>query len=166
VPRLPRVALLLSLVSIALSGCSSGSGSATPIQGGGNGSGDAAPGDAQGSGSGGGGGLAGGTPSGGGGTSAGGGSLGAYDPVKGPLHCMRIKHVHAYRDGGTIIQVAPKPTGPRVVFTSTQGDAQAAQIHGQAEGAEVIGAALLYVNTSSDGLIKVLEKCLDAGGSP
>lgn len=160
------------LVSVALSGCSSGSGSGTPIQGGGNGSGDAAPGDGQGSGSGGGGGLAGGTPSGGGGsassgsgTSAGGGKLGAYDPVAAPLRCIRRKHVHAYRDGGTIIQVAPKPTGPRVVFTSTQGDAQAAQIHGQAEGAEVIGAALLYVNTASDGLIKVMETCLDASGS-
>lgn len=171
-PRLLRIALLLSALSLTLAGCSSSSSSGGSIQGGGNGSGDAAPGDSQGSGSGGGGGLAGGAPSssapaptGTPGSSPSGGSLGAYDPVAAPLRCMRRKHVHAYRDGGNVIQVAPKATGPRVVFTSTQGDAQAAQIRGQAEGAEVIGPALLYVRDSSDGLIKVMEKCLDAGGT-
>jgi hypothetical protein len=162
-----RIALLLCALALpALTGCgtSSGGSASGGIQGGGNGSGDAAPGEP--SGGGGiqsGGGLAGASPGGGSslGSAPGGGTLSAYDPVGRPLRCMRRQKLRAYRAGVGAIQVAPKATGPRVVFASTTGDAQAAQIHGQAEGAEIIGNALLFVRSASDGVIKIMEKCLD-----
>jgi hypothetical protein len=161
-----RLAAALSACALALTvlaGCGSGSPSAASggIQGGGNGSGDAAPGES----SGGGGGIQGGGLAGGGGgagSASSGGTPGAYDPVGRPLRCMRRQKLPAYRAGVGAIQVAPKGRGPRVVFASTPGDAQAAQIHGQAEGAEIIGNAMLFVSAASDKVIKIMEKCLDA----
>lgn len=160
-----RRLLVVAFIGLALTlaACGSSSGSSGGIQGGGNGSGDAAPGEPSGGGGIQSGGLSGGGGGGGtaGGTSSSGGTLSAYDPVGRPLRCMRRNHLPAYRDGVGAIQIAPKGKGPRVVFASTTGDAQAAQIHGQAEGAEIIGTALLYVSTASDRVIKLAETCLD-----
>jgi hypothetical protein len=168
--RRAAAALLALLASAALAACgsgsSSGSGSSGGIQSGGQ-SGDAAPSSPQAGGSGGGGGLSG---NGAGGGSASGGSgaptgtsvgFKAYDPVGRPLRCIHRKHLRAERDRKGGIQVLPADRNPRVVFASTPGDATAAQIHGQAEGAEVIGNALLYVNEATDRTIKIVENCLD-----
>jgi hypothetical protein len=47
-----------------------------------------------------------------------------------------------------------------VVFTPTPGAAQAAQIQAQAQGAEVIGSALLYPAQASDSELSQIETCL------
>ena len=49
----------------------------------------------------------------------------------------------------TKLQVGAAPAGPTVVFTPTAGAAQAQQIDGNAQGAEVIGPALMYPNQGS-----------------
>jgi hypothetical protein len=61
------------------------------------------------------------------------------------------------------IQVMTRPTGPTVEFKATPGAAQDAQITGQAQGAEVIGSALLYPNMASDALLNKVEKCMTVG---
>ncbi len=45
----------------------------------------------------------------------------------------------------------------------TAGIAEGQQIEGKAQGAEVIGAALLYPNHASGGELTVIENCLGQG---
>ncbi len=59
------------------------------------------------------------------------------------------------------------PGSPTVAFEPTDGVAQGLQISGVnwAQGAEVIGAALLFDNQGSDALLKKIETCLAVGVS-
>ena len=66
-------------------------------------------------------------------------------------------------DGDPSFQVGVRPTGPTVIFLPTPGAAQAAQIDGQAQGAEVIGSALLYPNQAPDKLLSKVETCVAKG---
>jgi hypothetical protein len=50
-----------------------------------------------------------------------------------------------------------------VQFQPTPGDAQGVQIHGRAQGAEVIGSALLYPNQASAALLSNVESCVAKG---
>lgn len=61
------------------------------------------------------------------------------------------------------IQVGALPGGPTIVFLSTPGAAQYAQIDGQSEAAEVIGSALLYPNLAPDKELSTIETCLALG---
>jgi hypothetical protein len=65
--------------------------------------------------------------------------------------------------GATAIQVGQLPAGPTIRFLPTPGAATAAQIAGQSQGAEVIGAALLYPNQASDTELQAIEGCLGQG---
>jgi hypothetical protein len=67
--------------------------------------------------------------------------------------------------GPTGMQIGPLPGGPTVEFEPTPGTAQGIQINGQAQGAEVIGSALLYPHTASDAELKLIETCLAKGVS-
>lgn len=60
-------------------------------------------------------------------------------------------------------QVGTAPAGPTVIFEPTPGDAQGVQIQGEAQGAEVIGSALVYPNQASDNLMSVVENCVGQG---
>jgi hypothetical protein len=60
-------------------------------------------------------------------------------------------------------QVASTSSGATVVFEATPGAAQALQIQGQAQAAEVIGSALLYPNGASDAQLSTIEGCLALG---
>lgn len=60
-------------------------------------------------------------------------------------------------------QVGTRPSGPTVSFEPTPGDAQGVQIQGQAQGAEVIGSALLYPNQAPDSLLTKVENCVAKG---
>jgi hypothetical protein len=51
--------------------------------------------------------------------------------------------------------------GPRVEFFVTSGEAEGLQFQGQAQGAEQIGAALLFVNAASEHTLDLVEQCLD-----
>ena len=79
------------------------------------------------------------------------------------LQCLRGKGLSAAQVGATGIQVGQPPAGPTIRFLSTPGAATAAQIAGSAQGAEVIGAALLYPNQASDTELQAVERCLDQG---
>jgi len=50
--------------------------------------------------------------------------------------------------------------GPRVEFFLSSGEAESQQFKGEAQGAEQVGAALLFVNDGSDEMLEALEDCL------
>jgi hypothetical protein len=91
------------------------------------------------------------------------------DPRPKHTKCIRADGypVHMYRASGgrPAIQVGTPPTGPTVIFEPTPGEAQGLQIIGQAQSAEVIGAALLYPNQASDSELEQVEGCVALGVS-
>ncbi len=79
------------------------------------------------------------------------------------LKCIRDQGLSAVEVGATGIQVGQPPAGPTIRFLPTPGAATAAQIAGSTQGAEVIGAALLYPNQGSNGELQSIESCLGQG---
>jgi hypothetical protein len=93
---------------------------------------------------------------------------GIDDPRKTHTICLQQEHIPftKFQVGGKpAIQVGTYPTGPRVVFEPTPGDAQGLQIVGDEQSAEVIGAALLYPDQASDKLLQKVEVCVAKGVS-
>lgn len=92
---------------------------------------------------------------------AGGGArVAPYDPRATPLACMKADRLPARLDGERAIVIGTGPGAPRAVFQVDGGTAQGTQVRGDAEGAEVIGSALLYTNAGSDALLTKVETCL------
>lgn len=102
-----------------------------------------------------------------------GGSQPDYDPASAPpeidpnderaltLDCItRVRGIEATLEGEDFIQVGAAPDGPRIEFVQFSGEAEGRQLEGDAEGAEQIGSALLFVNGGSDRLLDELEHCL------
>lgn len=88
------------------------------------------------------------------------------DPrINNPNHlaCLTRHGLPVQLVGRTGIQIGPLPAGPTVRFAPTPGAAQALQIEGQAEGAEVIGSALLYPHGADDKELNTIETCLSKG---
>jgi hypothetical protein len=81
------------------------------------------------------------------------------------LGCIRSAHVPVQVVSPTELQVAPSTTGPTIVFTNTPGAAQADQIDGETQGAEVIGTALVYPNQGSGPELASIAACLQQGVS-
>jgi fermentation-respiration switch protein FrsA (DUF1100 family) len=81
----------------------------------------------------------------------------------GRLACLRAHHLPVSEVGTTGLQVGAPPAGATIRFTPTPGAAQADQIAGQTQGAEVIGSALLYPNGASDSELGVIENCIAHG---
>ncbi len=79
------------------------------------------------------------------------------------LQCIRDDHIAVQVVSPTKLQVGAAPAGPTIVFTPTAGAAQARQIDATAQGAEVIGTALLYPNQGSDSQLTSIEDCLSQG---
>ncbi len=79
--------------------------------------------------------------------------------------CLEQDHLPVQKVGLTGLQIGPLPGGPTVSFQPTDGAAQADQIEGAAQGAEVIGSALLYPHQASDGELQMIEDCLSVGVS-
>jgi hypothetical protein len=79
------------------------------------------------------------------------------------LKCIRDRGLSAVEVGAANIQVGQPPGGPTIQFLPTPGAATAAQIAGNTQGAEVIGAALLYPNRASNGELQAIESCLGQG---
>ena len=77
--------------------------------------------------------------------------------------CLRHDHLPVQLVGRAGLQIGPLPAGPTIMFTPTPSAAQADQIRGVAQGAEVIGAALLYPNQASDSELTLIEDCLSTG---
>jgi hypothetical protein len=88
------------------------------------------------------------------------------DPRKKHLTCLHQEHIPVRRvtiGGLPGMQIGVRPTGPTVQFQPTPGDAQGLQIAGRSQGAEVIGAALLYPNQASGKLLSKVESCVAKG---
>ncbi len=79
------------------------------------------------------------------------------------LGCLQQARLPVQVVNGHKLQIGTWPSGPTVVFTATPQAAQADQIQGQAQAAEVIGSALLYPNGGSRSELTAIETCLDQG---
>jgi hypothetical protein len=77
--------------------------------------------------------------------------------------CIRAAGLPVTRIGLTTLQVGALPAGPTIVFATDPNSAENEQIDGQAPGAEVIGAAVLYVHGAPDPELAKLEACLQQG---
>ena len=77
------------------------------------------------------------------------------------LACIRDeKDIDARPIGDKGIQVGDS-NGPRIDFFQSSLEAEGEQFEGRAEGAEQIGAALLYVREAPEQLLLDLEDCLN-----
>jgi hypothetical protein len=95
-----------------------------------------------------------------------GGRGAAVDPRTGPpnyLACLRANRLAVSEQGTDRLQIGHLPSGPTIVFAPTAGMAEGRQIQGKAQGAEVIGAALLYPNNAPGAELTVIENCLGQG---
>jgi hypothetical protein len=95
-----------------------------------------------------------------------GGRGAAVDPRTGPpdyLACLRANRLAVSEQGTDRLQIGHLPSGPTIVFAPTAGIAEGRQIEGKAQGAEVIGAALLYPNHAPGAELTVIENCLGQG---
>ena len=74
------------------------------------------------------------------------------------------KGIDARLDGDDEIDLGGAATGTHIKFYLTAGEAEAAQFEGNGEGAEQIGAALLFVEPEVDpdteDILGDVEKCL------
>jgi hypothetical protein len=78
------------------------------------------------------------------------------------LYCLEYeKEIQAKEVGENAIQVGDDPeSDPRIEFFVTSGEAEGRQFQGNAQGAEHIGNALLFVREGSDELLEEIEACL------
>ena len=78
------------------------------------------------------------------------------------LDCILYeKGIDAKVTGENAIQVGDDPDKePRIEFFVTSGEAEGRQFQGNAQGAEHIGNALLFVREGSDDLLEEIEGCL------
>jgi hypothetical protein len=79
------------------------------------------------------------------------------------LACLRANRLAVSRHGTNRLQIGDVRSGPTIVFEPTAGIAEGQQIEGKAQGAEVIGAALLYPNHAPGAKLTVIENCLGQG---
>ncbi len=98
--------------------------------------------------------------------------LGGRGQVDSPLTndpnrvaCLRAAHLPVQEVGPGTLQIGPLPAGATVKFQPTAGLAEGLQLQGvrSAQGAEVIGAALLYPHQAPDWQLTAIENCLSVG---
>jgi hypothetical protein len=78
------------------------------------------------------------------------------------LLCIRDEQgIDAHPVGDQGIQVGPGDDGPRIDFFQSSLEAEGEQFEGRAEGAQQIGAALLYVREAPEEQLVALEECLN-----
>lgn len=94
---------------------------------------------------------------------------GLNDPRSSHIQCLRADHVtdiHKETINGLLsFQVGTKPFGPTVEFLATPGMSQGTQIAGADQGAERIGAAMVFPNDASAKLAGTVEACVELGVS-
>jgi hypothetical protein len=76
------------------------------------------------------------------------------------LACMKEEGIDARPKGKDVIQVGDERTGPRIQFYLSTGAAETTQFKGEAQGAEQIENALLYVRQGDDELLEQIENCV------
>ncbi len=82
------------------------------------------------------------------------------DKQAAAMTCFEEEGIDARTDGEDEIVIGDGEAAPRIRFFLTAGESEAAQFKGEAEGAEQIGSALLYVGEGSDDLLENVENCL------
>jgi hypothetical protein len=97
---------------------------------------------------------------------------GLDDPRKKHIACLQQAHITVHTEQITVAGKAlpgflagTPQSGPTVSFEPTPGDAQGVQIQGEAQGAEVIGSALLFPNQAPAPLLSAVENCVAQGVS-
>jgi hypothetical protein len=89
------------------------------------------------------------------------------DPRKGREKCLRkhhlVGHYYVASNGRPAIQVGKAPAGPTIIFEPTPAGAEAMQIEGKTQSAEIIGAALVYPNQAKAWIDKIVENCMAVG---
>jgi hypothetical protein len=83
----------------------------------------------------------------------------------GRLECLRADHLPVAKVGRTALQIGALPAGPTVLFEPSNGAAEARKVEGSAQGAEVIGSALLYPHQAPDAELTKIENCVAQGMS-
>ncbi|MBV9339086.1 MAG: hypothetical protein JO262_07465 [Solirubrobacterales bacterium] len=83
--------------------------------------------------------------------------------MRNHLRCLRDAHLPVQVTSPTTLQVGPARSGATILFRATPGAAQADQINGDAQGAEVIGTAVVYPHQASDAELNPIEDCLAQG---
>jgi hypothetical protein len=83
--------------------------------------------------------------------------------IRNHLGCLRDDHLPVEVVSPTRMQVGAAPAGATIVFAATPGAAQRDQIVGTAQGAEVIGSALVYPNQAPESVLSGIEACLAQG---
>jgi hypothetical protein len=76
------------------------------------------------------------------------------------VQCLRAGNLSVQEIGSTDLLVAGSV---RVHFEATAGAAQARQIDGSSQGAEVVGSALVYPGQAPDAELTKIEQCLAQG---
>ncbi len=76
------------------------------------------------------------------------------------LGCIHARGIEAQPAGEKSI-IVNGPAGPRIDFFQSSLEAEGEQFEGNGEGAEQVGAALLYVRDGSEELLTQLELCLN-----
>lgn len=84
-----------------------------------------------------------------------------YNPMTNVVACLHGEGIATRPTAPNEVRLAPAATGMRVRLAITPGAADAAQLRGGAEGAEVIGSAMLFVGSASDAQIARVERCLN-----
>ena len=77
------------------------------------------------------------------------------------LDCIENQEQLQATAGRREVDPGRRPGGPRIEFLVSGGEAEGRQFQGNAQGAEQIGAALLFVNDGTDDQLEKIEKCLD-----
>jgi len=83
-----------------------------------------------------------------------------FQPRDELLQCLRSKGADAVAVGSDAIQMLPAATAPRIVMQVEPAEAVVLQIRGKAEGAQVIGRAVVYAGRSSDSQVELIQDCL------
>lgn len=82
------------------------------------------------------------------------------NPSGSLIACLAKRRVAAHPTSGNEVAIDPPEAGIHLRFVGTDGDAQSAQLRGDADGAEVILNALLYVGQGTDAQLKPVETCV------
>lgn len=83
--------------------------------------------------------------------------------VRNHLKCLRDAHLPVKVLSPTMLRIGAADDGPTVAFAATPGAAQAYQIDGRAQNAEVVGTALVFPHQGSDAELTRIEDCLAQG---
>jgi hypothetical protein len=85
----------------------------------------------------------------------------AFNPVPAMLGCLGGRGVQAKQTDTYRITVEPASAGMRIRFAPTPADADADQLRGQVEGAEVVQRIVFYTGSASDAQLNPVEQCVN-----